>query len=301
MEEALRFAITERGAAMRASSCRPALGLFAAAILIACGPLRAEVLEFEDLFGPCGDYDLVRGPGAVSVQGVLFTSPDIYTYNVGKENSFPPGLGNPFDSDSYHLFTFGSGATIDFPVAVDALRFVTGERTNMSDWPTFNLLVDGSVIATFGANIWAPEVVTVSFPHPSSRAVIQFIQGSSSILGIDSFEYTPTDSGTPGGGSDANRSPANSGPRLELGAPFPNPLVGPERRVCLPIRLSRGAAVRLELFDPAGRRVRSDLRGLRPAGETRVSWDLASLPGGVYRLRASTDEATATRPLVIVR
>ena len=98
---------------------------FSVVIAVACVATVAgsgETLEFEDLFGFCGDYDLVRGPGSVSIEGLLFTSPDIYTYNVGRENSFPPGLGNPFESDSYHFFTFGAGATIDFPVSIRRLR-----------------------------------------------------------------------------------------------------------------------------------------------------------------------------------
>jgi hypothetical protein len=283
---------------MRIQPRLPCFGLLLLALLNPIGAVRADLLEFEDLFGPCGDYDLVRGPGSVSVQGVLFTSPDIYTYNVGKENSFPPGLGNPFDSDSYHLFTFSTGAIIDFPVEVDALRFVTGERTNMSDWPTFQLLVDGSVIATFGANIWTPEVVGVTFPHPANRAVIRFIQGSSSILGIDSFEYTPAVSGTM---PTTDGWPAVSGLRLEMDAPFPNPLHGSERVVVVPIRLSHEAAVRLDLFDAGGRRLRTESGSVHRAGTTQTAWDLGALPGGVYRLRASTGGSACTRTLVIVR
>ncbi len=132
-------------------------GMLAAAIVLcafaAAPSAEAEVLRFEDIFGPCGDYDLVRGPGAVTLEGVTFTSPDIYTYNVGKEESYPPGLGNPFDSDSYHFFTFGGGATVLFPAEVSRVRFITGERTNMSDWPTFQLIAGGAVLATFGANM----------------------------------------------------------------------------------------------------------------------------------------------------
>ncbi len=152
----------------------------------------AAVVQFEDLFGPCGEYSLVRGPGTVVTEGVTFTTADIYSYNIGQEASYPPGLGNPFESDAYLFFAFGPGATIDFPQPIRRVRFRTGQYTNMAGWPTFQLIAEGQVYATFGANLWTPEFVDASFPQPVQRVTIQWLgTGSASELGIDELDYTP--------------------------------------------------------------------------------------------------------------
>ncbi len=89
-----------------------------------------------------------------------------------------------------------------------------------------------------------------------------------------------------------------------LGDAWPNPFSG---ATTLPFGLREDAAVRLEIFDAAGRRVRTLFRGARGAGEYRVAWDGADDRGrpvasGVYfaRLVAGV-RARAVRKLVLVR
>ena len=69
--------------------------------------------------------------------------------------------------------------------------------------------------------------------------------------------------------------------------PAPNPF---SAGTDLSFRLDRAAPARLEVFDLAGRRVRTLWRGTAPAGETRVRWSGddnqgAAVPPGVYIVR----------------
>jgi flagellar hook assembly protein FlgD len=70
--------------------------------------------------------------------------------------------------------------------------------------------------------------------------------------------------------------------------------------------LGRAGSVSLDVFDPAGRRVRTLTRGPLPAGRSFVRWDGkleggAPAPSGVYFIKLRTgDESLATR-VVLVR
>lgn len=150
-----------------------------------------EVLHFEDVFGPCGDSELVVGPGTVMIENVTFVSPEPASYGVGKEYSNPAEVGNPFESDSYHFHTYGAGATIQFPTPILSMRFTAGVHMNQLVWPTFELIAGGEVVATFGANISTLVSVDVSLPAAPTEVVIRYVNGSSSCLGIDDLEYEP--------------------------------------------------------------------------------------------------------------
>ena len=96
-------------------------------------------------------------------------------------------------------------------------------------------------------------------------------------------------------------SPGAGTPRaIAFSAPQPNPSRG---RTAFALTLPAPAAARIELFDAAGRRVRTLLDGLRPAGEHRVAWDGrddrgALVAPGVYLVRARTAGFEATRRVV---
>jgi hypothetical protein len=150
----------------------------------------AQRIEFEDLFGPCGDFDLVAGPGAVVIEEVRFDTADVFSYNIGREASFPAGLGNPFVSDAYLFFAYGTGARITFPRPIYTLSFRTGQRTNMQTWPTFDLIAGDRVLTTFQAQLFAPGFVHVEPPPGSTEIRIVWTGvGSSSQLAIDELEY----------------------------------------------------------------------------------------------------------------
>jgi flagellar hook assembly protein FlgD len=71
------------------------------------------------------------------------------------------------------------------------------------------------------------------------------------------------------------------------------------------LTLAEPGAVRVEVFDLAGRRVRSLANGPFAAGTTSLDWDLTDGSGrrvaaGVYLVRAVTEGATVTRRIVVL-
>jgi hypothetical protein len=88
-----------------------------------------------------------------------------------------------------------------------------------------------------------------------------------------------------------------------LGAPVPNPSRG---AATLRFGLAREGGVRLELFDLAGRRVRTLVDGTRPAGTHVEAWDGrnergTSVGAGIYFLRLVTPASTHHARVVVVR
>lgn len=92
-------------------------------------------------------------------------------------------------------------------------------------------------------------------------------------------------------------------PALALGRVTPNPVTG---SAAVSLTLGRAGALRVEVFDAQGRRVRTLCDGLAPAGERRLAWDARGEGGarvrpGVYLLRASTGDVTVTRRVCVLR
>ena len=92
------------------------------------------------------------------------------------------------------------------------------------------------------------------------------------------------------------------GPAVALGRPAPNPA-----RVLaqLELTLAEPGSARVEVFDLAGRRVRSLADGPFVAGTTPLEWDLADGSGrrvaaGVYLVRVMAEGAIVTRRLVVL-
>jgi len=91
-----------------------------------------------------------------------------------------------------------------------------------------------------------------------------------------------------------------------LRAPRPNPSTG---RVDLPFGISARAAggpARLEVFDPAGRKVASIFEGRPPAGERIAPWDGRTdhgrlAPAGVYFVRLTTVDGVEARKVTLLR
>jgi hypothetical protein len=92
-------------------------------------------------------------------------------------------------------------------------------------------------------------------------------------------------------------------PALRL-VPRPNPSRG---RVTITFALeARATRARLDIFDPAGRLVRTLLDGAQPAGEASRVWDGRALDGdrlppGVYLMRLEADDLATTRKIHLVR
>ncbi len=101
-------------------------------------------------------------------------------------------------------------------------------------------------------------------------------------------------------GVDLDGSPlVRSGLRVLSRVPFRSDLK-------LEVALARAARVSLDVFDPAGRRVRALKRGVMPAGKSLFSWDgkLDSgeqAPSGIYFIKLGTEDGSLTRRVVRVR
>jgi hypothetical protein len=85
---------------------------------------------------------------------------------------------------------------------------------------------------------------------------------------------------------------------LTLAAPFPNPARG---AATVAYALSAPADISLAVYDVLGREVAVLDRGARAAGSHAVRWAAPGAPPGLYLLRLSDGERTATRKLVVVR
>lgn len=89
--------------------------------------------------------------------------------------------------------------------------------------------------------------------------------------------------------------------RVALAVPRPHPVSGPTRIACTVPTASRA---RLDVFDPAGRRVATAFDGTLAAGTTSLAWTPADdagrrLPAGVYLVRLDAGGAGAVRRIVV--
>lgn len=89
---------------------------------------------------------------------------------------------------------------------------------------------------------------------------------------------------------------------VALDRPAPNPA---QTIAGLIFTLAKPGPARVEVFDLAGRRVRSLANGHYAAGPTPIGWDLADASGrrvaaGIYLVRAVAEGATAARRLVVL-
>jgi len=88
-----------------------------------------------------------------------------------------------------------------------------------------------------------------------------------------------------------------------LAPPAPNPARG---TTTLRFGLPREARVELALYDQQGRRVRSLVAGMQPAGERTIAWDGSddsgrALPAGLYFVRLATESRTFVSRLAVIR
>jgi hypothetical protein len=93
------------------------------------------------------------------------------------------------------------------------------------------------------------------------------------------------------------------GSLFSLQGATPNPSSGP---TAIRYQLAQDGAVRLEIFDTAGRLVRVAFTGQNVRGLHSVDWDTRNeagqpLPAGVYFIRLSTGQGRLSSPLILLR
>lgn len=91
--------------------------------------------------------------------------------------------------------------------------------------------------------------------------------------------------------------------RVQLMPTRPNPF---SRSVVIPVELAAGMSARLDVYDAAGRLVRTLREGDLPAGTQEVAWDGKdaqgmSVPAGVFYARLSAGGTVAVQPMVLVK
>lgn len=97
--------------------------------------------------------------------------------------------------------------------------------------------------------------------------------------------------------------PVTPSANLSVGASYPNPFTA---ETSLDVTLGRESSVSVEVFDVAGRRVRTIGLGRMPAGPARLTFDglddrKHALPSGVYFYRVRAGSETVTKKIVIAR
>lgn len=127
--------------------------------------------------------------------------------------------------------------------------------------------------------------------------------------GADTLIAGPLDTGLPPAQVVFDHATATAGvtteiPRtLALSVPAPNPV---RSRASFTLTLAAAGKSDVAVFDPAGRRIRTLVRGELPAGVHRLSWNLADEAGyrvgsGVYLVRAQSAGESMVRRVLVVR
>ena len=93
---------------------------------------------------------------------------------------------------------------------------------------------------------------------------------------------------------------------LRLDPPVPNPFDPARGAASVRFALAAAGNARVEVFDPAGRRVATLLQGPLPAGEQLARWsgagdDGARAPSGLYFVRVEADPAAPGGGRALVR
>jgi hypothetical protein len=129
--------------------------------------------------------------------------------------------------------------------------------------------------------------------------------GDGIAIGSGDWIYTAVDSTTSGGSVDVPPHPAPMVLRTELVPPYPNPTW---HCTDVSFTLAHSGRVAIEVFDPAGRRVRTILNEFRAAGTHGTFWDGMgdrgrALANGVYfiRMTAPGERDVFSRKVVLAR
>ncbi|MCP4568474.1 MAG: T9SS type A sorting domain-containing protein, partial [FCB group bacterium] len=90
---------------------------------------------------------------------------------------------------------------------------------------------------------------------------------------------------------------------FELGQNFPNPF---NPATTIPVELERSSRIDLQVYDILGRRQKTVLSAILPAGSHDLIWDGSDdqgrdVPSGIYFYRLRTDQRQSTRKMILLR
>ncbi len=257
-----------------------------------------EPLEGEVLSGPVQPEDdhTPGGGGFCFVTGnaPAGQTPDVNDVDGGKTTlTTPPldmgGLADPYVRFARWYFMNSPGEPDSFVVQIsgDGLTW-TSCRSILTSDPG-----------------WRYETFRVrDYISPTATVRVRFIAQDQPPAGIveaavDDFEfYDGALSPVAVGGQ-----PVELVPKLAVTAPRPNPA---SSRASVTITLGGAARARVVVYDFAGRRIRTLLDGITPAGSRTLAWDGdddvgRAVSSGIYWIRAEADARVEERKLVWVR
>jgi hypothetical protein len=223
----------------------------------------------------------------------------------------PRGL---MEATKYYCVRYPVVKDVTFPYSFDSLLAVWGRGTETTgystDGSTTGYYVEhGLVGVNYGMGWCGPVTGTIGSDHCRLQTYVYCVIDSAS---GDTLSWAPT---VPDSVVFAysvlgllNATAIGDGDELDLARvsftiACPNPLL---RQGTFKLRISKPSQVRVELFDIAGRRVRTLHDGKMPAGEYQLRWDgtqEAGLPlaSGVYFVRAQAGDRSIIRKLVLLR
>ncbi len=186
-----------------------------------------------------------------------------------------------------------------------------GQATPLNEWHHFATVFNGSTIKFYydGALLGSQNMVmTIATDNRALTigadvpGILEIFNGKIDDVCIYNRALTDADitelynQGTP-------TAVSGSTPSFWLGHSFPNPMSAGSR---VEFSLSSAENIQLDVFDVAGRRVRSLESGVRAAGQHSASWDGraedgSQAPSGVYVFRLKSGNHKLTTRMVRVR
>jgi hypothetical protein len=242
------------------------------------------------------------GDPAAAYAGTMVAGTDLSGLGASP-GKYENGCDTWFESPAVNCSTM-TGVRLSFA------RWLGVERSNGGSWDYARVFVNGAKVweSPSDANLidtaWQPQELDISALADGDPAVrLRFTLHSDGsvnyggwnlddveLRGMSTIVTTDVASGAPPAAAVLYASVPNPGPP------------GATLRFDLPVR----GLVDLSIFDVRGRRVRTLLHGVREAGRHAVAWDGradAGTPGppGVYFYRLTTDRASLSRKLILIR
>jgi hypothetical protein len=180
-----------------------------------------------------------------------------------------------FIGDGYGTLSLPNGTM------VSAIRVIT-ERTELSFFGGMLF----SRVKNRDVEYYGTDLSFAAF----DRVDTLYTSGSTTVR---EFEYNVR-TGSTGVRSDGESLPA----QLALHQNFPNPF---NPTTNLEFRISDFGFVSLKVFDVLGREVATLIYEMMPAGKYEATWNAANFPSGVYMIRLSAGEKSATRKVVLMK